>query len=147
MKKIVDEGICDKIEKIMHYVCDTTADFVYKQCEFPVPTGPNFIVDNFLKVFNTFVMSWEPTEDEPNRVPKNAEEILNNAIVFSLIWGIGCQTDEITRPQVDEFFLDLISGEDVCKKYALDCAFEEPPKMKHNLGSDFKSLFDICFRE
>jgi hypothetical protein len=55
-----------------------------------VPTGPNFIVDNFLKVFNTFVMSWEPTEDEPNRVPKNAEEILNNAIVFSLIWGIGC---------------------------------------------------------
>jgi dynein heavy chain len=30
MKKIVDDGICDKIEKIMHYVCDTTCDFVYK---------------------------------------------------------------------------------------------------------------------
>ena len=131
----------------MHYVCDCTADFVYKSCEFPVPTGPNFIVDNFLKVFNTFVSAWEPTEDEPDRLPKNAEDVLNNAIVFSLIWGIGCQIDEATRPKINEFFTDLIYGEEVCKKHGLDCSFDEPLKMKHNLGDSHKSLFDICFKE
>jgi dynein heavy chain len=35
----------------------------------------------------------------------------------------------------------------VCKKYALDVTYEEPPKMKHNTGNEYKSLFEICFKE
>ena len=90
MAKTVSREIVDKIEKIMHYLCDAACDFAYRNCEFPVPTGPNFIVDNFLKVVDSYVKDWAPTEDEPDRVPKNAEEILNNAVIFSLVWGIGC---------------------------------------------------------
>ena len=78
-------------------------------------------------------------------MPKNAEEILYNALIFAMIWGIGSQTDENSREKIDTFFQELIGGEDVKAKYALDIDCEEPMKLKNNLGTEFTCLFDICF--
>lgn len=90
IKSFIDEKICANVEKIMHYLSDITVDFIYANCKFPVPTGPNFVVDNMLKVFDTFVRRWKSVEvDEPNTVPANAEEIMTNALIFAFIWGIG----------------------------------------------------------
>ena len=146
----IDEKITAKIEPLMQYIADVSVEFIYKMCKFPVPTGPNFVVDNMLKVFDTFVKNWRPTEDDvPSKVPANAEDIIMNAIVFAFIWGIGAQIDEDTRQRYDEFLQDIIMGEEVVGKHNLidiKDSYPEPVKFsKTHLGSEYKSLFDISF--
>jgi dynein heavy chain len=145
MAKIVDRKIVDKVLSIMHYVCDCVCFYAYMHCSFPVPTGPNFVVNNFLKVFHSFIIDWEPTEDEPNRVPKDAEETCMNAILFALIWGIGAQIDEKTRKKIDVFLQDLCNGEEVIKKYELDVNHQEVVTFKHGAGTEYTSLFDMSY--
>ena len=94
----LDEKLVQKLEPLMHYLADVTVEYIYRKCQFPVPTGPNFVIDNMLKVFDTFVRPWKPVdEDEPSGVPGNAEEVCLNALVFACTWGIGAQIDETTR--------------------------------------------------
>ena len=61
-----------------------------------------------------------------------------NAMVFSFIWGIGAQIDETTRPNFDNFFQEIITGEDVNAKYELEqTQHPEPLRFKSNLGTDY----------
>lgn len=85
----------------MNYVCNLSMEFTRVQCKFPVQTGPNFLVHNFLHVFDHFVLEWGA--EESKGAPQNAEEICMNAIVFAAIWGIGGQIEEFTRPKFDKF--------------------------------------------
>ena len=55
LKEYIDEKIINKIEPLMHYISDLTCAFIYGRCKFPVPTGPNFVIDNMIKVFDTYV--------------------------------------------------------------------------------------------
>ena len=88
--RFIDDKLAKKLMDLFHYIADVTCAFIYRRCNFPVPTGPNFVVDNMLKLFDTYVRDWEPREDdEGSKVPSNAEDILLNAMVFSFIWGIG----------------------------------------------------------
>jgi len=96
-------------------------EFIYKKCKFPVPTGPNFVVDNMLKMFDTFIRYWKPVdEDEQSKIPGNAEEVCMNALLFSFIWGIGAQIHEDTRQMYDTFLQEIVLGEDVNLKYSLE---------------------------
>ena len=90
----------------MTYAISLTLEYTRVNCKFPVPTGPNFLVHNFLRVFDHFILEW--TDEECKAAPGNAEEICMNAIVFAGIWGLGCQIDETTRPKFDTFFQKLI---------------------------------------
>ena len=54
----LDEKLTKKIGDLMHYLADVSCAYIYRHCQFPVPTGPNFVVDNMLKVFDTFVRGW-----------------------------------------------------------------------------------------
>jgi hypothetical protein len=115
---------------------------------FPVPTGPNFVIDNMLKVFDTFVRPWKPTdEDEPSKIPGNVEDVCLNALVFAFIWGIGAQIDENTRQMYDTLLQEIILGEDVNEKYTLELEekYPEPIRFKTSLGSEYTSLFDLSF--
>lgn len=85
----------------MTYVCNLCMEYTRVNCKFPVVTGPNFLVHNFLNVFDTFVLDWG--SEEIKSIPVNAEEICTNAIVFAAIWGIGGQIEESTRPKFDKF--------------------------------------------
>jgi Dynein heavy chain AAA lid domain len=62
-------------------------EYVRLNCKFPVPTGPNFLVNNVLTVFDTFVKEYQG--EDPKPIPSNIEDILMNAVVFSAIWGVG----------------------------------------------------------
>ena len=113
-----------------------------------MPTGPNFVIDNMLKVFDTFVRPWKPTdEDEPSKIPGNVEDVCLNALVFAFIWGIGAQIDENTRQMYDTLLQEIILGEDVNEKYTLELEekYPEPIRFKTSLGSEYTSLFDLSF--
>lgn len=86
----------------MTYVCNLAMEFTRTQCKFPVATGPNFLVHNFLHVFDHFILEWG--HEESKGAPSNAEEICMNSIVFAGIWGIGGQIEETTRSKFDQFF-------------------------------------------
>jgi len=76
-------------------------EYVRLNCKFPVPTGPNFLVNNVLTVFDTFVTEYKG--EDAKTIPPNIEDILMNALVFSAIWGVGGQIEETTRPKFDKF--------------------------------------------
>lgn len=105
ISRYLDAKLTEKLMQLFHHIADATVAYIYTKCVFPVPTGPNFVVNNMLNVFDTFVRPWEPKdEDEPCKIPPNAEEVCLNALVYSFIWGIGAQIDEATRPFFDTFF-------------------------------------------
>lgn len=37
------------------------------------------------------------------KTPKDAEEIVNNAVLYAIIWGMGAQLEETTRFKFDKF--------------------------------------------
>lgn len=148
IKSFLDEKLIKKLEDVMQYIADISVDFIYRHCVFPVPTGPNFVVDNMIKVFDTFVRGWKPTEaDEPSKIPGNVEDVCFNALVFSFIWGIGAQIDEETRNKYDLFLQDVINGEDVMEKHGVELKekYPDPFKFKTVLGTEWTSLFDLSF--
>lgn len=144
----IDEKLARKLEALFQYIGDLSVEFIYRKCKFPVPTGPNFVIDNMLKMFDTFIRFWKPVdEDEPCKIPGNAEEVCINALLFAFIWGIGAQIDEDTRAMYDTFLQEIVLGEDVNAKYDLEHEekYPEPLKIKTTLGTEYTSLFDLSF--
>jgi dynein heavy chain len=127
----------------MTYMCNLVLEFTRVNCKYPVQTGPNFLVHNFLKIFDHFILEW--TDDECKGAPGNAEEICMNGIVFAGIWGIGSQIEETTRAKFDQFFQKLIMGEDVQEQYKVDIPRVEPMKIPNKVGGEVDSLFNYAF--
>jgi Dynein heavy chain AAA lid domain len=142
----------------MHYCADTVCEFVRLNCKQCVTTGPNFLVNNMIHVIDTFVQGWnevienKKAHEDPDapvqyKTPKDAEEILNNALVYALIWGIGAQLEETTRNKYNAFLLDLLMNENVCEKYNLDIEAKnhEPKKTHAKMPNDLQNCFDFCY--
>jgi dynein heavy chain len=144
----VDKKITDQLHDIFQYMSNVCVEFTRQNCKFPVPTHPNFHVANTLKVFDSFVRPWKAkAEDEEHDVPKDAETICLNAIVFAFVWGYGGQIHENDREKFDIFLQDLIAGENCIEKYKI---MDIDPEMeiktfKTKLGTEFTSLFDMSF--
>ena len=80
-------------------------------------------------------------------MPKEAEQICLNAIVFAFIWGYGGQIHENDREKFDLYLQDLIAGENCIEKYKIQDIDPETAikTFKSNLGTEFTSLFDMSF--
>jgi len=139
----IEEKLQQSILKKMTYVCDLSMEYTRINCKFPVPTGPNFLVHNFLHIFDTFIIEWG--HEDSKGCPVNAEEICMNAIVFAGIWGIGGQIEETTRPKFDKFFQQLIGQEDVQEIYKIDIPKVTPLKIPNKIGGEVPTLFELSF--
>ena len=125
----------------MHYLSDTCIAFTNFKGKFPVPTDPNFLVNSMINVFDCYIADWKL---EDSKIPREAEEMCINAVVFAHIWSIGVALDETTRPKFDTFFQEMMGLEDVNAKYKLDLPNWESKKINIKLG-EFKSIFDLYF--
>jgi dynein heavy chain, axonemal len=139
----LEEKLIKKIDKLMTYVCALCMEFTRINCKFPVVTGPNFLVHNFLRVFDHFIVEWKA--EDSKGAPGNADDICFNAIVFAGIWGIGCQIEETTRPKFDKFFQLLIQGEDVQEQFKIDIPKVDPMKVPNKVGGEVPTLFELAF--
>lgn len=153
----VGDKIINRIRETMHYCANVICEFVRTQpLKQAVQTGPNFLVNNMIQVLDTFVHMW--AEQEENRSgdpdappifktpsPAIAEDILNNALVYALIWGIGAQIEETTRPKFDKFLQEILLHENVVEKYKLDLDIPEPRQVKAKMP-EYQSLFDLCYQ-
>ena len=110
----------DNLEEIFQYCANVSVEFTRQNCLFPVPTHSNFHVANLLKIFDAFVRPWRKVaDDEEHKVPENFAEVINNAVVFAFVWGVGAQLHEKDREKFDLFLQDLISGVDCVEKYKI----------------------------
>jgi hypothetical protein len=94
-------------------------------------------------MFECYVKDWRSTEVAV-KIPKEADEMLQHAVLFAHIWSIGVALDEFTRPKFDVFFQDILMNEDVNAKYNLDLPNFELKKVAVKLG-EYKSVFDLYF--
>lgn len=143
LEKLIEKKIVDTIRSQMHYLSDISVEFTLKFGKFPVPTDPNFLINSMLNMFECFVKDWRNTEVAV-KIPKEADEMLQNAVIFAQIWSIGVALDEFTRPKYDTMIQEILANEDVNAKYNLDLPNFEVKKIGVKLG-EFKSVFDLYF--
>ena len=93
--------IAEIIRNLMHYLSDALVAYTNMVGKFPVPTDPNYLVNSMLNVLDCYVGDWKK---EDAKIPREAEEISLNALVFAHVWSIGVAMDETTRPKFDLFF-------------------------------------------
>jgi dynein heavy chain len=151
MDIINEEKICEKFEKLFHYVVDLSVEYTRVNCKFPCAGTSSFIVNHMIRIIDTFLKPYKPRgeDEDPVVIPGDIEEKLNNFLLFAAIWGIGGVLDEFTRDKFDIFLQDLMNGEDVRDKYKVDLgkdgAEKYPATKVPNKIGEFKSLFDLSF--
>jgi hypothetical protein len=143
---VFPDKVLANLTDTFHYISDLSSQFAYYHLKFPQPAGPNNIVFNLIKIFDTFVVDWC---QEGATVPTDCEEKIINAIIFSATWAVGGMADEHTRNNFNVFMLELVNGEDVIEKYKIDLVNSGLPahdirKLPHRLG-EVKSLYDWFF--
>jgi dynein heavy chain len=74
------------IRETFHYIADLSILFSKANLKFPQPTGPNALIDNMIKLFDTFNRDWLQEGVNP---PNDAEEKCINALIFCCLWAIG----------------------------------------------------------
>ena len=65
------------------------------------------MVKNLLLILNIYILEYS---DENVKLPKEIEDILGCAMLFSTIWSIGGSLDETCRKKFNDFMLKLISA-------------------------------------
>lgn len=118
LQKFIPDKVVAKLAELMHYCSNVLCEFIRTNCKQAVTTGPNFLVNNMIQVLDTFVTGWDEEieqkhNDDPDaqtlyKTPKEAEEILNNALLYSLIWGMGAQIEETTRVKFDKVLIEML---------------------------------------
>jgi len=62
LKEFLDDKLCKNLNNMVNYICDMTIQFTTK-FKFPVQTGPNFLVNNMLHVFDSYLKSFQKYEE------------------------------------------------------------------------------------
>jgi len=118
-------------------------------CKFHCPGTGAFVVQHIIRLLGCYVQIYIPkTHDgEKPPIPGDIDDKLINALLYSVIWGIGGCIEEGTRMKFDDFLQDLIIGGDMVEKHNMDMGPDykiEPMKVQNKIG-DFKSLFELYF--
>jgi dynein heavy chain len=80
------EKLMKKVTEEFNFLADFGIMFALKHLKFPQPTNPNYLIDNMIKMFDTYMQDWLAPEAT---VPGDAEDKMMNALIFALLWSIG----------------------------------------------------------
>ena len=120
LREKLESKIWDKFEKAFHYVLDLSVEFTRKNGKFPQPVNGSFLVNQMIRLMNTYMnVHVNKNIDGAKTAPNDIEDKVYNSFIFSVIWGIGGALDETTRPRFDAFLQDILQAENVCEKYKL----------------------------
>ena len=76
----------EAVEQLLNWFSSTGIAFMLRKCKLPVPQHTNFIVDSFIKIFDSYLL---PLRDEEAKIPKDLMDIVPNYLLFALIWSVG----------------------------------------------------------
>eukprot|EP00392_Amoebophrya_sp_AT5.2_P006221 g6231.t1 len=110
---LIGGGIRDRFVKLLTAVHQPLIRCIYKKCSEPSGTETNQVVVAFWRLFATFLVNYNVTEE---RTPTEGEieefgaTIFANVFVFCLAWGIGGSITAATRPQFSAEAWELIEA-------------------------------------
>jgi hypothetical protein len=104
LEKVVGKT-AEVVRGLMHYLADLSIAFTSAKGKFPVPTDANFLVGSMINIFDCYIHDWK---QEDAKIPREAEEMCINAVLFAVVWSIGCALDETTRPRYDAFLQEVL---------------------------------------
>ena len=158
LRTFMEEKTVDKFEKMFNYVADVCVEYIKMYCKPMSSSNGVFVVSQVIRYLETYIkpLRPKPTEDddeeEEHEMPKDIDDKLSNALVFSTIWGIGGIIDESTRDKFNIFFSQVMAGDEVVTTNQLDLGNDEKdePKMYeamkvNNKVGECKTLFDMYF--
>lgn len=101
------------------------------------------IVNGMLRILGTWM---EEFRAEGVKIPKDIEDILGNAALFSVIWSIGAAIDESSRKGFHDFVTKLITAAaDIPEQFNLDLELPFEPHAIHAKIPEKTSIFELCF--
>ena len=122
------------IEEQMMAVIKPAIAFLNKHCKFPIEMKIVHLVNNFLNIFESFVIN---CRTQTYKLSNDIDQAIPNCIIFSLIWSFGGVIDGSNRDRFHEFVQDLIAGKDIKIKHKLELEPDYvPPKFSIKLLSD-----------
>jgi hypothetical protein len=60
LKKLFEEKLCDKIEKLFHHVLDLSVEFTRVNCKFPCPGNGAFLVNHMMRIIECYMETYKP---------------------------------------------------------------------------------------
>jgi len=127
------------IYSIANWLIPPLLNFVDRECDEYIKTRSIERVDSFISLLDSLLVDFHPMEESlRQRLPHDApippyelEQyqqiiILENLILFSLIWSLGSTIDEESRFKFSEFFLKEIKGENLVASQDLPYKFTGP---------------------
>ena len=76
----------------------------------------------------------------------NFEEYAQSTIVFCTVWAVGGILEEQARLKFQDFILNLIKGQNICKIYDLGLDLE-PLKLKVIFNDSMvENMYNVCYR-
>ena len=84
---------------------DVLVSYIKKYSILPVHKSVMVLVNNTIKMLKQQMKEY--TIDGAV-VPKDLENIFENQILFSIVWGIACAVEESSRKNLSDFLLKMI---------------------------------------
>ena len=99
------------------------------------------LVKNLLNIFGIFI---EDYRVENVKIVKEIDEILSNALLFSLIWSVGAALEETCREQFNQMILQIIN--DASKlEIPIETTYEHPVLTIPNRFYPYSNLFELIY--
>ncbi len=95
---------------------DPLLNWVRKYGKTPMPYSDVSLIQSLINNLNYYL---EPYHNEEEKIPKDIIELMNNWVLFSVVWSIGIILEEPSRPKFNKLLTELFAGENVAEKYVL----------------------------
>ena len=94
--------------------------FMKKYCKYQL--SELHLIISTMKFFECFIMNIRKTE---YRLPSDIDNMIQNAMIFSVIWGFTGGLEQAQRKRFCDFLFDLLNMIDINTKYKLEIEFTQ----------------------
>jgi dynein heavy chain len=149
LPKVFTAKFLKHFNEITFWFINTIMEFIFKNCQFGITMDRHHLTKAFLDIFECFLKEYRVKEENHETlIPKHLEmtlEKLDNLLIFSAILAL---TSPIKRhPKFQEFFYDLLIGNDVNTKYELkipEWSFKKLTPKIHEIDDIFDVRYDLA---
>ena len=141
-----DQKMKKNFLNISQWLIKPLINFLFNNCSFGLPTDKFHLTKAYIDVFECFLKDYRFMDLQKDENTKNDViqlERVENFILFSTL--IGFYGPFKKNPKFQDFFYDLILGNDICAKYSMDNGPDWKPRKMTPKLHDFEDIFDYVY--
>ena len=105
------ESAKPQLKKLFDYFLPSLLRLIKKECREHVQTKETELVHNLLKLFNSHLAEFKDDDAVKGIGSGDLVKRVDGGFLFSLIWSVGCTTDESGRARFNEKIRELLSAD------------------------------------